>query len=169
LTIETPKPAAFIRALSTTNSTLQDAEAQKPSYYRNPDPVTVHVPRLERKLIRAGTRLIGSRRRRAAIAKSPGIAFDQLPYQCFQEARKVLIADREEKVKKIETERSRIAKLNTVDPSTFPGGEAYKQRRLRSMEAELERLKILADVNDPNVKRRFEDGNGIYNCSFCYE
>lgn len=74
-----------------------------------------------------------------------------------------MIADREEKVKKIETERSRIARLNTVDSATFPGGEAYKQKRLRSMEAELERLKILADVNDPNVKRRFEDGNGIYN------
>lgn len=169
LTIEKPKSATFIRALSTTKSNLQDAEAQKSSYYRNPDPVNVYVPRLERKLIRAGTRLIGSRRRRAAIAKSPGIPFDQLPYQCFQEARKILIADREEKVKKIEIERSRIARLNTVDPNTFPGGEAYKQRRLRSMEAELERLKILADVNDPNVKRRFEDGNGIYNRPLCYE
>jgi len=28
------------------------------------------------------------------------------------------------------------------------------------MQAELEQLKILADINDPNVKRRFEDGKG---------
>ena len=164
LTIEKPALASgtFFRAISTCPSKSQEAEVQKTSYYRNPDPVNVHVPRLERKLIRSGTRLIGSRRRRAAIAKSPGIAFDRLPYQCFQEARKILVADRAEKVQKIETERSRIARLNTVDPATFPGGDAYKQRRLRSMEAELERLKIMADVNDPNVKRRFEDGNGIY-------
>ncbi|KEF53439.1 uncharacterized protein A1O9_10414 [Exophiala aquamarina CBS 119918] len=165
LTIEKPSSASgsFFRAISTSPSNLQDAEVQKTSYYRNPDPINVYVPRLERKLVRAGTRLIGSRRRRAAIAKSPGIAFDQLPYQCFQEARNILIADREEKVNKIELERSRIARLQAVDPATFPGGEAYKQKRLRSMEAELERLKILADVNDPNVKRRFEDGNGDMN------
>lgn len=154
-----------LRTLSTNNPNLQDAAPiqKQPSYYQNPDPLNAYVPRLERKLIRAGRQLIGSRRRRAAIAKSPGIAFDQLPYQCFQEARNVLIADREEKVKKIEVERARIARLTSVDSNTIPGGEASKQRRLKSMGAELERLKILADVNDPDVKRRFEDGKGICN------
>lgn len=95
-----------------------------------------------------------------AIATSQGIPFDQLPYQCFQEARKVLINDRAEKLKKIETERARIARLQNVDAATITGGEAQKQRRLQSMEKELEHIKILADINDPNVKRRFEDGKG---------
>ncbi|KAK5047030.1 hypothetical protein LTR84_006972 [Exophiala bonariae] len=161
LTIEAPKPTTAFRSLSSTHANLQEAVAQKqPSYYQNPDPLNAYVPRLERRLIRSGKQLIGSRRRRAAIAKSPGIAFDELPYQCFQEARKVLVADREEKVKKIEVERARITRLNSLDSNTIPGGEAAKQRRLRSMEAELQKLKILADINDPNVKRRFEDGKG---------
>lgn len=166
LTIEGPKPTTAFRAFSSTRPNLEEAVAQKqPSYYQNPDPLNAYVPRLERRLIRSGKQLIGSRRRRAAIAKSPGIAFDELPYQCFQEARKILIADREEKVKKIEMERARITRVNSLDPSTIPGGEPAKQRKLRSMEAELQRLKILADVNDPNVKRRFEDGKGMLHWS----
>ncbi|OCT45208.1 mitochondrial 54S ribosomal protein YmL35 [Cladophialophora carrionii] len=163
LNIEACSPRAALRPFSTTSATCQEVQVQKPSYYHNPDPATVHVPRLERKLIREGKFPIGSRRRRAALAHSPGIPFDELPYQCFQEARKILIADRAEKLKKIETERARIARLQEVDPSTFPGGDAYKQRRLRSMTQELEKLKILADINDPNVKRRFEDGQGDLN------
>ena len=114
--------------------------------------------------MRSGRFPIGSRRRRAALSQSPGIPFDELPYQCFQEARKILIADRAEKLSKIEIERARIARLQEVDPSTFPGGEMYKQRRLKSMIVELEKLKILADINDPNVKRRFEDGLGMQLC-----
>lgn len=160
LTKESSSHSFATRALSTTSPTCQNVEAQKSSYYHNPDPATVHVPRLERKLIRAGEYPIGSRRRRAALADSPGIPFDELPYQCFQEARKILVEDRAEKLKKIETERGRIARLREVDPSTFPGGEMYKQKRLSSMTAELEKLKIHADINDPNVKRKFEDGNG---------
>ena len=113
----------------------------------------------------AGIFPVGSRRRRAALAQSPGIPFDELPYQCFQEARSILIADRAEKLKKIETERFRITRLQEMDPNTFPGGDVYKQRRLRSMMAELEKLKILADINDPNVKRRFEDGLGMQSSS----
>ena len=159
LAIEEPFQKTILRAISTTSSNHQDAEAQRSTRNLNPEETT-YIPRFERKLMRTGARLVGSRRRRTALAKSPGIAFDQLPYQCFQEARKILIADREQKVKKIETERARIARLKAVDSSTFPGGDIYKQRRLRSMEAELERLKIVADVNDPNVKRKFEDGKG---------
>jgi len=82
-----------------------------------------------------------------------------LPYQCFQEARKVLLADREEKLKQIEVERARIARLKEADPE-LSGGELRKQHRLRSMSITLEKLKILADTNDPAVKRRFEDGLG---------
>ena len=160
LVIGNPCAVNALRSFSTTSQVCQEAEVQKSSYYHNPDPATVHVPRLERKLVRAGSFPIGSRRRRAALAHTPGVPFDELPYQCFQEARRILIADRAEKLKKIETERARIARLQEVDPNTFPGGDVYKQRRLRSMAGELEKLKILADINDPNVKRRFEDGNG---------
>lgn len=96
-----------------------------------------------------------------AIAQSQGIPFDQLPFQCFQEARKVLIEDRREKLKQIETMRVRIARLQETNGNELhKGGESYKQKRLASMRKELEHLKILADINDPNVKRRFEDKKG---------
>lgn len=59
--------------------------------------------------------------------------------------------------------RNRIARLQTSDGADLHrGGEAYKQKRLDSMRKDLEHLKILADINDPNVKRRFEDGKGPY-------
>lgn len=153
------------RALSTTCSVREEAQAQAQaqhdSFYKNPNPETVYIPRLERKLLATGVSPIGSRRRRMAIAQSQGLPFDQLPFQCFQEARKILIADRQDKLKQIETMRSRIARLQESDGSALHrGGEAYKQKRLESMRRELEHLKILADINDPNVKRRFEDGKG---------
>jgi large subunit ribosomal protein L35 len=96
-----------------------------------------------------------------ALAQSQGIPFDQLPFQCFQEARKVLIEDRQEKLKKIEAMRSRMARVQETDAAT-ERDEQYKQKRLDSMRRELEHLKILADINDPNVKRRFEDGKGRF-------
>ncbi|KAL2135075.1 hypothetical protein VTI74DRAFT_9891 [Chaetomium olivicolor] len=106
---------------------------------------------------------LGSRRRRAALATTGNVPFEQLPYQCFQEARKILAQDREEKVAKIIAETAKIKRLEATDASTFRGGEAYKQKRLESLRAYVERLKILADINDPMVKRRFEDGKGDMN------
>ena len=79
--------------------------------------------------------------------------------KCFQEARKILLADRKEKLKQIEVERARIARLKDAD-AELSGGELRKQNRLRSMNRTLEKLKILADINDPLVKKRFEDGLG---------
>jgi large subunit ribosomal protein L35 len=108
---------------------------------------------------------IGSRRRRAAISSSSNIPFEQLPYQCFQEARKVLAESREEKVKAIELQRGRITRLLEQDPAVS-GGEAAKQTRLASMRKQLEKLKIYADINDPMVKKRFEDGLGTLNDAF---
>ncbi len=102
----------------------------------------------------------GPRRRRLAIQQSSAIPFDQLPYQCFQEARKVLIVDREEKLQKIEKQRQRILRLRNTEATEVPGGGRAKDKSLKSMELFLEELKILADINDPNVKRRFEDGKG---------
>lgn len=110
--------------------------------------------------MRQGTTPIGSRRRRAALQSSNNIPFEQLPYQCFQEARKVLLADRAEKLEQIETMRQRIARVAALS-SEEAGGEQSRKSRLRAMQLHLERLKIHADINDPLVKRKFEDGQGI--------
>lgn len=110
-------------------------------------------------LAKTGKQLAGSRRRRAAINSTTNIPFEQLPYQCFQEARKVLLADREEKLKKIEVERKRIAKVQAQDVAGL-GGEGRKKGKLIAMHKYLEHLKILADSNDPVIKKRFEDGLG---------
>jgi large subunit ribosomal protein L35 len=103
---------------------------------------------------------MGSRRRRAALATSSDIPFEQMPYQCFQEARNIINEDRQEKIAKIVAETEKIKRLEAADASTFRGGEPYKQKRLESLRAYMEELKILADINDPLVKRRFEDGMG---------
>jgi large subunit ribosomal protein L35 len=119
----------------------------------------VFTPRAERKLLRTrGLTPIGSRRRRAAILSGSRIPFEQLPYQCFQEARKVLIQHREEKVQDIEAERQKIARLKAQ--SVDPQNEQRHQHRVNSMQRYLDELKIHADINDPMVKRRFEDGKG---------
>ena len=123
------------------------------------DPALVSTRKEERKLIRSGIQLIGSRRRRAALQSAQSIPFEQLPYQCFQEARKILQTDREEKLKQIEVERNRIARAESLDPAKC-GGEASKKGKLVAMHKYLEELKVLADVNDPVIKKRFEDGEG---------
>ncbi|KAI5865490.1 phosphatidylethanolamine-binding protein [Durotheca rogersii] len=114
----------------------------------------------EGKLARLGTPPIGSRRRRAALRTSDNVPFEQLPYQCFQEARRVLQEDRRQKLQAIADELAKIKRLEDTPADQLPGGEAKKTRRLESMRKYLEELKILADVNDPLVKRRFEDGMG---------
>ncbi|KAK3945055.1 phosphatidylethanolamine-binding protein [Diplogelasinospora grovesii] len=106
---------------------------------------------------------LGSRRRRAALATTTNIPFEQMPYQTFQEARKILNADRQEKIAQIVKETAKIKRLEAADASTMRGGEAYKQKRLASLREYVEELKILADINDPLVKRRFEDGMGDMN------
>ena len=103
------------RAFQSTAS-VREAEAETPSqpFHKAPDPSLVTSPRLERRLLRQGTTPIGSRRRRAALQNSDNIPFEQLPYQCFQEARKILLADREEKLKEIETMRQRLARQEAL-------------------------------------------------------
>lgn len=124
------------------------------------DPATVTSKKGEKALMKMGIMPIGSRRRRAAIKSSDNIPFEQLPYQCFQEARKILQADREEKLQLIAKERLRISNLKALDASQIKGGEEQKQRKLASMLKYLEELKIQADINDPLIKKRFEDGEG---------
>lgn len=137
------------------------------------DPQMVENKKQERRLLRREhVQPVGSRRRRAALRRSAiqqatEIPFEQLPYQCFQEARKVLLEDRQEKIKEIETQQQRIKNLMDQDPSVS-GGPAAKETRLRSMRKHLNDLIILADINDPVVKRKFEDGQGMFHALvFC--
>jgi len=151
------------RSFASTSQRHEETQVESPkpagAFYNHINPETVSSPRLERRLIRKGTFPVGSRRRRATLQDTAGIPFEQLPYQCFQEARKVLLADREEKLKQIEVERARITRLKAQDPA-ISGGELRKQVRLLSMQKTLETLKIHADINDPMIKKRFEDGQG---------
>jgi large subunit ribosomal protein L35 len=102
---------------------------------------------------------IGSRRRRVALRTTPNaLPFEQLPFQAFQEARKILAADREAKLGAIRGEVAKMAALAARDASTVPGGERMRQVRLASLRRHVEHLKILADANDPLVRKRFEDG-----------
>jgi large subunit ribosomal protein L35 len=114
----------------------------------------------ERKLVKRGLPPIGSRRRRAAIKTSPNIPFEQLPYQCFQEARKVLQEDRQEKLQALQSALASIKRLEETPADQLPGGERKKNMRLTSLREYVEELKVLADINDPTVKRKFEDGLG---------
>ena len=79
----------------------------------------------------------------------------------------MLAKDREEKIEKINQQRGRIQRLSEQDVTAGLQDEdrkakalMTKEKRLKSMKATLEELKIHADVNDPIVKKRFEDGLG---------
>ncbi|GIZ37210.1 hypothetical protein CKM354_000066400 [Cercospora kikuchii] len=151
-----------IRSFST-STPCQNAETEQIKPARELDPLTVSTPRLERKLQREqGKMPIGSRRRRRAIASSANVPFEQLPYQCFQEARKFLQEDRAEKLEMIARYRQRIEKLSNSVPVT-EAEIAFKEKSLYDMRRKLEATKILADINDPMVKKRFEDGQGDMN------
>lgn len=152
-----------IRTFTSSSPSYNEATTEIASFKPIYNPETVTSSREERKLMKTGVYPIGSRRRRAAIKTSDNIPFEQLPYQCFQEARKILQADREEKLKLIRTERLRISNLMATDVSNIAGGEKQKQTRLDSMRRHLEYLKIQADINDPLIKKRFEDGDGKQN------
>lgn len=124
------------------------------------DPNTVSTRREERILFRTqGLLPVGSRRRRAVLQSSDNVPFEQMPYQCFQEARKVLQEDRESKLAQIAEMRKRIAHWQNV-PAADCGGEYAKKGKLVRMHKYLEELKILADINDPLIRKRFEDGEG---------
>lgn len=124
------------------------------------DPNTTTLLWAERRLLKEGREPIGSRRRRAAVRQSPNIPFEQLPYHCFQEARKVLAEDRTAKLEELKETSVEIAKLEQRPATVYRAGEQFKQKKLESLYKHLEDLKIQADINDPAVKRKFEDGLG---------
>lgn len=177
-----------IRLLSTTSGSYEEVQtdatastppppppatsmsSKKPEWMKqwgNLDPNRVEDKRTERRLIRReGIQPIGSRRRRAALRRSTlrgveEVPFEQLPFQCFQEARKFLLEDRQEKLKQIETQKLRLKNLLAQDPA-ISGGETAKAVRVKSMRDQLNELIIEADINDPIVKKKFEDGQGMF-------
>lgn len=81
----------------------------------------------------------------------------------------MLAADRAEKLEQIAEERSRISRLLATDAANVKGGEENKQRKLEAMRRHLEYLKIQADINDPMIKKRFEDGKGMSIISSSYD
>ena len=58
----------------------------------------------------------------------------------------------------IEVQRRRIEKAQTAYNAS---PDATQKGRLMAMQKHLEHLKILADINDPTIKKRFEDGEGM--------
>ncbi|PTB69272.1 PEBP-like protein [Trichoderma citrinoviride] len=143
----------------------QQTSSSSPSSQPSPldlDPNSV-LPEFEAPLIKAGKMPVGSRRRRVALRTTASIPFEQLPYQAFQEARAILAADRQEKVAKIREQLGKIAALEAKDAAQVKGGEKMKETKLASLRRSVEELKILADINDPLVKKRFEDGLGDMN------
>lgn len=154
-TTSSPTPAADAQSAQDLASTTNAANPLKQQWL---DPNTTTLLWAERRLLKQGAEPVGSRRRRAAVRQSPNIPFEQLPYHCFQEARKVLAEDRAEKLQELKKASVEIAKLEQRPADAYRAGEKFKQRRLESMRRHLEELKIQADINDPAVKRKFEDG-----------
>ncbi|KAI0403393.1 ribosomal protein YmL35 [Xylaria palmicola] len=154
--------SATTTTTTTSNATPAAAEVAPKSRVRDLllDPNTTTAHWAERKLMRTGTPPVGSRRRRAALRTSQNLPFEQLPYQCFQEARQILQEDRQEKLQALALELAKIKRLEDTPADQVPGGQRKKDLRLQSLRKYVEELKILVDINDPVVKRRFEDGLG---------
>lgn len=72
----------------------------------------------------------------------------------------MLQEDRQEKLEALAKELAKIKRLEETPADQVPGGQRKKDIRLKSMKKYVEELKILIDINDPLVKRRFEDGLG---------
>lgn len=164
-----PAPSASGADSSTSSSNRDSTPASTPAAppklqmkQRLMDPETTTAHWAERKLLRRGTLPVGSRRRRAALRTSENVPFEELPYQCFQEARKILHEDRLEKLAAITKGINKITLLENTPADKINGGQARKDMRLESLREQLEEYKILADINDPTVKRRFEDGFGEF-------
>ncbi|KAL7896808.1 PEBP-like protein [Trichoderma sp. SZMC 28014] len=152
------RPQCAIRPFTTGAARAAAEQAKQPSAL-DLDPNSV-LPEFESDLIKAGKMPIGSRRRRVAMRTTASLPFEQLPYQAFQEARAILAADRQEKVAKIQEELDKISLLEKKDAALVKGGQAMKDTKLASLRRYVEQLKIQADINDPLVKKRFEDGLG---------
>lgn len=145
--------------LETTTPSEPTASTPPPTGTLNAE--TVSKPAQERRLVdETGKQPVASRRRRHMLKQTQNIPFEQLPFQCFQEARKILQEDRTEKLEEIRVQRERIERLKAQNVA--PQDEGRRNHRLKSMRERLEHTKLLADINDPVVKRTFEDKQGMF-------
>ena len=156
-TFTTSRPALLE---TTTEPASADAPPPSPPTL---NPELVSKPAQERRLIEeTGQQPFASRRRRHMLKQTQNIPFEQLPFQCFQEARKILQEDRKQKLQEIQMQRERIQKLS--EKTVAPEEEARKEHQIKTMRQRLEYSKILADINDPMVKKNFEDKQGMSLC-----
>ena len=132
--------------------------AHEEPFYRSPNPVLVTSPKLEKSLLKSGISPIGSRRRRAALQNSQISRLNSYRTNVSRKPGRFCLLTGRRSWKELRG-KERIAKLRKA-PAEEAGGERPKQSRLKTFENDLERLKILADVNDPLVKKGFEDGQG---------
>jgi large subunit ribosomal protein L35 len=140
----------------------EEQRAEPEADAMNLDPRTVHTFKQEKQLKQFRRLLpIGSRRRRIAMASTDNVPFSQLPYQCFQEARKVLAEHRRETLDQIATQQERVSTHLKRDPASH-GGELAMRSRIAGMETKIKELKIEADIHDPMIKKTFEDGHGEF-------
>jgi large subunit ribosomal protein L35 len=156
----TTSRAALLETTTTEPAAADQAPPPPASKPAALNPELVSKPSQERRLVsETGQQPVASRRRRHMLKQTQNIPFEQLPFQCFQEARKVLQEDRKEKLEEIKMQRERIERLEAEQVA--PQNEGNKNHRLRSMRERLEHTKILADINDPIVKKTFEDKQGM--------
>ncbi|KAF8477133.1 phosphatidylethanolamine-binding protein [Kalaharituber pfeilii] len=77
---------------------------------------------------------------------------ESMPFQAYQLALQVIREDRQEKLKQIELTRQRLATARKAP------GATEKSRTVLSLKRHLEKLRILADINNPRVKYNFDNG-----------
>jgi large subunit ribosomal protein L35 len=146
--------ASYQSRLFTTSSPIKNndvVESTTSTTSISIDPNTVFTAKGEKELASLGKTPIGSRRRRAALASSPGIPFEQLPYQCFQEALKIVAEERAETVKKLEHELEKIGRMQKLVDEGGPN-TAKRQAKIRDMTKYVNDLTIQADIHDPRIK-----------------
>jgi large subunit ribosomal protein L35 len=149
-----------VRCLSSTTRSFEpETQSTESTEQSVLDPQTVYTHKQERLLWKNQRRRpIGSRRKRVAMATGAGLAFEQLPYQCFQDARKILADDRNELLDKIKAQSERIDKLKEQQGQSQEVDS--NSRVLRSLAKHVEQLTLEADGRDPVILKTFEDGKG---------
>jgi hypothetical protein len=153
--------AALSEVTQRYHSAAVDDYLAKHSLPRTVENVRLATKTTARRLRRRGLHQADTIRSRVAKLMTSNLPFEELPYECFQEALKVLRADREEKVAKIVETRRKIGVLEARGFAEDEKAEKMRLKRLKSLEDYVGELEILADMNDPAVKRKFEDGTGM--------
>jgi len=79
-----------------------------------------------------------------------------MPFQAYQLALEIIREDRAEKMQQIKQTQERLSRALAA-PGVNP-----KARHILSLKRHLDRLRILADANNPRVKYNFDNGISTY-------